>query len=125
MLVLEDDYLSFVVSESASIHYLSDYMKSNFDIFTRIVKLIMKITEKVDFDLYSFFQSCNLEPFFATSWIIAWFSHDVKSLATIARIFDVILASHPFFIIYLSVAVSKRTSLICLNYYAILHLTLI
>lgn len=105
MLVCEDDNLAFAISEIVSIHYLSDYMNKNFETFSRIVQLVLAIIQHLDAELFAHFDACKLEPFFSMSWIIAWFSHDVKCLQTIARIFDVIISSHPSFTLYISVAV--------------------
>ena len=42
-----------------------------------------------------------------SSWIITWFSHDVKNINDIARMYDVLLSSHPLLIYYLCAAVSS------------------
>ena len=39
---------------------------------------------------------------FALSWILTWFSHDVDKVELMLRIFDVTLATHKFFPLYLS-----------------------
>lgn len=46
-------------------------------------------------------------PFFALSWILCLFSHDVDSLEPIQRMFDFLLARNPISAIYLAVAVSE------------------
>ena len=43
--------------------------------------------------------------FFALSWCITWFAHDVETLATRARLFDVCIAYPPEMAYYLSAAV--------------------
>ena len=48
---------------------------------------------------------CQVEPFFALPWILTWFAHDINSLDSAARLFDLFLASHPLMPLYLSVAV--------------------
>lgn len=44
-------------------------------------------------------------PFFALSWILTLFSHDVDTLEPIQRIFDYLIARNPISAIYLAVAV--------------------
>lgn len=44
-------------------------------------------------------------PFFALSWILTLFSHDVDTLEPVQRIFDYLIARNPISAIYLAVAV--------------------
>jgi hypothetical protein len=45
-----------------------------------------------------------VEGHFALSWILTLFAHVVEDLPAISRLFDVLLASHPLFPLYLTVA---------------------
>jgi len=45
-----------------------------------------------------------MEPFFALSWIITWFSHDVRDTALVKRLFDFFIVSHPLMPVYMSIA---------------------
>jgi len=40
----------------------------------------------------------------AISWIITWFSHEIRDTILVKRIFDAVIAAHPIFPLYLSVA---------------------
>ena len=71
----------------------------------------MILIQQTDTLLYKFLTLANVEPFFATSWMITWFAHDVATVAEAARVFDVLLCSHPVYCLYLSAAVSKPTAL--------------
>lgn len=53
-------------------------------------------------------------PFFALSWILTLFSHDIDTLPPVQRIFDYLIARNPISAIYLAVAilVSKRPQLL-------------
>jgi hypothetical protein len=44
-------------------------------------------------------------PFFALSWILCLFSHDIDTLEPVQRMFDFLLARNPVSAIYLAVAV--------------------
>lgn len=44
-------------------------------------------------------------PFFALSWVLTWFSHDLESVAVVARLFDFLVAHSPVMVCYLVVAV--------------------
>lgn len=60
--------------------------------------------------LHSFcLQSKGLAPFFALSWFITWFAHDVSDLREAARLFDLFLATHPLMPLYVgAVAMSSH-----------------
>ena len=107
LLVLEEDHLAFALAEVVSLNYLSDFMCKDFEIVAKSMQLIMVILRIADKDVYSHLKNAGIEPFFATSWLITWFSHDVKDCNESARIFDAMLCSHPLFCIYLCASVSS------------------
>lgn len=47
-------------------------------------------------------------PFFALSWLLTLFSHDISSLSAISRVFDYLLARNPAAVAYLGAAVLMR-----------------
>lgn len=47
-------------------------------------------------------------PYYALSWILTWFSHDLESLDKIARLFDLFVASSPLMPVYAASAVSEK-----------------
>ena len=105
MLTVQDDDLAFAISENICNKYFSDYMRQDFENVTNVLKLIPVIIGRVDKDLLSFLETAGTEPFFATSWLITWFAHDIKELDGVARLFDVLLSSHVLFCLYLCTAV--------------------
>jgi len=111
MIVLDNDNLAYAACEVLSLNYLQDYMNADFTILSRSLHLIMTIIQQSDIQLYSFLKEASMEPFFATSWLITWFSHDIKSIDQVSRLFDVLLSSPPIYIYYLSAAVSHPMSM--------------
>lgn len=81
-------------------------MQADFDIVSKSMRMILILIGAVDRELYHFLRTAKLEPFFATSWLITWFAHDIKNIDEIARIYDVFLCSHPLFSYYVCAAVS-------------------
>lgn len=47
-------------------------------------------------------------PFFALSWLLTLFSHDIASLSAVSRVFDYLLARNPAAVAYLGAAVLMR-----------------
>jgi hypothetical protein len=85
--------------------HLRDPMRANFLQLQAAMKLgLMPLIAAFDSELHSHLYDCEMEPFFALSWIITWFSHDVRDTAVVKRLFDFFLVSHPMMPIYMSVA---------------------
>eukprot|EP01041_Mallomonas_annulata_P002178 gene2177-4236_t len=105
MIVLEDDCLAFTTAEAATTLFMTDFMCKDFESVSKLMSLILLIISTADPELYEFISQCSLEPFFATSWMLTWFSHDLRDMEHIARLFDAILCSAPCFILYLCSAV--------------------
>ena len=112
-LVLEDDQLAFALARPISKLFLADYMRKDFEIVSQFMSIVMTIIKLHDRQLYDYLEAASLEPYFATSWLITWFSHDDRNLESISRIFDVLLSSHPAYCFYLSAAyvISIRDSI--------------
>ena len=68
------------------------------------MSFILAIVRLRDAELFNFLREADVPPYFATSWLLTWYSHDKKSLEVVARLFDACLASPPYFILYLCAA---------------------
>jgi hypothetical protein len=47
-------------------------------------------------------------PFYALSWVLTWFSHDLTDLRKITRLFDLFIASSVMMPLYVASAVSQN-----------------
>lgn len=87
--------------------HLRDPMRADFLQLQAALKLVlMPLIAAFDGEVHSHLYDCDMEPFFAISWIITWFSHDVRDTAVVKRLFDLFLVSHPMMPIYMSVAMT-------------------
>jgi len=87
--------------------HLRDPMRADFLQLQAALKLVlMPLIAAFDGEMHSHLYDCDMEPFFAISWIITWFSHDVRDTAVVKRLFDFFLVSHPMMPIYMSVAMT-------------------
>ncbi|KAL7538043.1 hypothetical protein ACHAXR_010136 [Thalassiosira sp. AJA248-18] len=85
--------------------HLRDAMRSNFQQLQSALKLIvMPLTAAFDPQLHSHLADCEMEPYFCLSWVITWFSHDVRDTALVKRLYDFFIVSHPLMSVYMSVA---------------------
>lgn len=105
LLVLEDDYIAFAMAEVITRDYISDFMNCDFEVVGKAMKMLFVIIKASDSTLFRFLSEANVEPFFATSWLLTWFSHDLPLISDAARIYDAILCSHPLLIYYICAAV--------------------
>ena len=87
--------------------HLRDPMRANFLQLQAALRLVlMPLIAAFDGEVHSHLFDCEMEPFFALSWIITWFAHDVRDTAVVKRLFDFFLVSHPMMPIYMSVAMT-------------------
>ena len=61
----------------------------------------------MDPELHEHILASEVQPYYALSWYITWFSHNVPELDQAARIFDVFLSSHPLMPLYFAAAAMK------------------
>lgn len=93
--------LIFRVVERVSTSYFQDCARADFGTITKVMPLVLDIIRDRDEGLYAFLRKAGVPPFFATSWIICWWSHDLKDLTQASRIFDVLISSPPYYCLYL------------------------
>ena len=85
--------------------HLRDFLKSDFkELKTAMELTLFPLIARLDMDVHDFLRDADMQPFFALSWVITWFSHEVRDTELVKRLFDVFLVSHALMPIYLSVA---------------------
>jgi hypothetical protein len=131
LLIFNDNPMAFAASESVCQRYLVDFMRRDFSSLSKMMKLIMFLIQFADEELFKFLENSGTEPFFATSWLITWMSHDIRkplhlfhlslslmpslgNLDQIGRVFDVLLCSPPEYCFYLCASVGTLYFLFCL-----------
>lgn len=62
---------------------------------------------QVDAELHQHIQASEVQPFYALSWFITWFAHNIPELDKVARIYDLFLSSHPIMPLYFAAAAMK------------------
>lgn len=98
--------------------HLRDCLQSNFQTLQTALRLtLMPLLAYFDPDLHAHLFAADMEPFFALSWVITWFAHEIRDTGLVKRLFDVFLVSHALMPVYLSVAMITHQ----LNREEILH----
>ncbi|RMZ52308.1 hypothetical protein APUTEX25_005061, partial [Auxenochlorella protothecoides] len=91
--------------------HLRDATRPDLLAATQTLGLLYPLLRAADPQLYTHLLSLDepaLEvPFFALSWHLTWFAHDVADLNQVCRLFDLFLASHPLMPLYLAAVAVK------------------
>jgi len=115
---------AYVILKKLSLNHIRDYLNENLDAVMHLLQQIFPLLLILDKEVHDYILSVHLEPYFALSWVLTWFSHSIDDLSVISRIFDFFLASHPYAVVYMSVAVVifRRKELFkCPREYSALH----
>jgi hypothetical protein len=105
LLVFQQDKLAFAVSEAVSLQFFRDCLYKDFEVVSKSIAFIMILIKQSDPMLYKFLTLAGVESYFATAWMITWFAHDLRYVSEAARVYDVLLCSHPVFCMYISAVV--------------------
>eukprot|EP00934_Nitzschia_sp_Nitz4_P001422 Nitzschia sp. Nitz4//scaffold186_size43309//9188//11810//NITZ4_007316-RA/size43309-augustus-gene-0.16-mRNA-1//-1//CDS//3329539755//1422//frame0 len=88
-----------------SYSHFRDNMRQNFlSLQTALKIVIYPLLAVLDRPVHDHLQDCDMEPFFCLSWVLTWFSHDVRDTNFCKRLFDAFISSHPLFVLYVCVA---------------------
>ena len=82
---------------------LRDSTRANLDAVTESLQLVDPVLQSQDPALAQHLRHADIPPYFAVSWLLTWFAHNVDS-AMVPRLFDLFLASHPLMPLYLYLA---------------------
>jgi hypothetical protein len=104
LLVTDQVGLAHGLLQQLSVHHLRPYHSATITPVLAILAGLYPLLSQSDPALVTALQQLNIPPYFALSWIITWFSHDLPCLDLTLRIFDFLIASHPFMPLYLSAA---------------------
>lgn len=103
--------LSAKVLYQVSRSHFREPMRSNFMHLQTALRMVMlPLLNAMDPEVHAHLYGCSMEPFFALSWVLTWFSHDIRDTVLVKRLFDFFLVSHPLMPIYLSVAMMCHPS---------------
>ncbi|CAO3592430.1 unnamed protein product [Absidia cylindrospora] len=93
-------------AENVALFFTRDAMLDSFDPISKQLRLMVSIIEHEDIKLMDFMERNNIMPFFALSWVLTWFSHDLTDFGKITRLFDLFIASSVMMPLYVSSAIT-------------------
>ena len=97
LLNLYSPALTSKILSQISSFYLFDFMQQSFLSTVSVLQIgLWTLLQFMDEELLDYLLDTGLELHsFILSWIIGWFSHDIKDITIASRIIDVCIASHP------------------------------
>lgn len=117
LVLILDDSSACVAAERLALYHLNDFMKSSMDSVLPYLNYVYVLLSKIDPDIYQWIIKTGTPPYFSLSWLLTWFSHDIKNLNHVYYLFDVILKQNPMFPLFLIVSMihMNRQSLLVMD----------
>jgi hypothetical protein len=80
--------------------------KKSLEEILNVLPLVHQIIKRTDPQVAKILEDSGMDVgHYALSWVLTWFSHVIDDIDMVSRLFDVFLASHPLFSVYVSAAV--------------------
>eukprot|EP00698_Gefionella_okellyi_P022513 TRINITY_DN7478_c0_g1_i1.p1 TRINITY_DN7478_c0_g1~~TRINITY_DN7478_c0_g1_i1.p1 ORF type:complete len:398 (-),score=64.83 TRINITY_DN7478_c0_g1_i1:149-1342(-) len=95
---------AFPMVQRISLDHMRDSFNTTFESIQNVLKLVFPLIKAFDPPVYDFINKSEVDPAFALPWVLTWFAHHFDSFATVCRVYDFLLASHPLMHVYMSVA---------------------
>ncbi|XP_078365637.1 TBC1 domain family member 20-like [Oculina patagonica] len=113
LLVVGED-LATALLEQLSLHQLRDFMEGTMEKTSKMLAFLHPIIEEADPELEDFLIRSEVGQVFALSWLITWYGHVLKDFASIVRLYDFFLATHPLMPVYFGAAlvIRRRTDVL-------------
>ncbi|KAI9306849.1 rab-GTPase-TBC domain-containing protein [Cunninghamella echinulata] len=92
--------------ENVALFFIRDAMLDSFDPISKQLRLMVSIVEYEDKEFMAFLEKHNVMPYYALSWVLTWFSHDLVDFDMITRLFDLFIASSSIMPLYVSSAIT-------------------
>eukprot|EP00210_Caulerpa_lentillifera_P005148 g4920.t1 len=118
---------AFKVLCKLSNNRLRDCTRSTLEPVAELLNLQVPILKRLDPVLGKHVERMDIPCYFAISWFITWFSHDVPHFHEACRLFDFFLASHPMMPLYIGAAgmQAAKTDLLKLSEMSEMHNALV
>jgi hypothetical protein len=110
--------------------HLADFCQASFaSLQTALHMTVFPLLWALDPPLHDHLQQASLEPFFLLSWVLTWFSHEIRDTELVKRLFDAFLVGHALLPLYTAVAMmlhphNRAEVLACECDFSLLHQTL-
>ncbi|KAJ1940844.1 GTPase-activating protein gyp8, partial [Linderina pennispora] len=124
LLVFGSEQAAAEAAKMTALFFVRDAMGSNLDHVLQQLQLLYVLLQQTCPKVHRVLTELDVPPFFAISWVLTWFAHDVASFDDICRIFDFLIVSPTMQVVYMAAAViacRQDDILACERDFAILH----
>ncbi|KAJ2700991.1 GTPase-activating protein gyp8, partial [Coemansia spiralis] len=94
-------------AKMAALFFVRDAMGSTLEHVMQQLDLLYVLLEATCPRVRALLASLDVPPFFAISWVLTWFAHDVASFADVCRIYDLLIVSPPLQVVYVAAALIR------------------
>ena len=112
LLVLNDERKTYFVLERLCLFHIRDACAEDLGEIKSVLFLLFPLLRLMDPTVYDFILRSHrdvdttLHPLFALPWVLTLYAHTLDKLATIARLMDFFIVSHPLMPLYFAAQVS-------------------
>jgi len=96
---------TFYLMERISTSYIKDCMGKTLEPVIRLLSMLFPLIEEMDTEVSIFLKNSEVQPFFALSWVLTWYSYGLEELDLVCRLYDFLMASHPLSSLYLGAVI--------------------
>jgi Rab-GTPase-TBC domain len=106
LLSTNDELESVSLLKALMRSHLQPFVATSMATTCKILDCCWRLLEVADRPLHHQLESSGIAgtPVFALSWLITWFSHDIRCFANVQKLFDELIPGHPMLIVYVIVA---------------------
>ncbi|ORX49526.1 RabGAP/TBC [Hesseltinella vesiculosa] len=104
-------------AENVALFFVRDAMLDSFEPVSKQLRLMVSIVEYEDPSLMHYLETHGIMPYYALSWLLTWFSHDMTDFSKITRLFDLFVSSSSMMPLYVASAITllRREELLHAN----------
>ncbi|KAJ2595100.1 GTPase-activating protein gyp8 [Coemansia sp. RSA 1721] len=111
-------------AKMTAVFLVRDSMSSDLDNVLQQLRLLYVLLKMISPEIHDLLTELDVPAFFAISWVLTWFAHDLNEFSTICRIYDFLITMPPMQVVYMAAAVIKRSENAVLAYerdFAVVH----
>ncbi|KAJ2725566.1 GTPase-activating protein gyp8 [Coemansia sp. Benny D115] len=111
-------------AKMVALFFVRDAMANDFERVLQQLRLLYVILETTSPEVHRLLVDLDVPEFFAISWVLTWFAHDLDDFETICRIYDFLITMPPMQVVYMAAAMIKQHEKEILGYerdFAVVH----
>ncbi|KAJ1725064.1 GTPase-activating protein gyp8 [Coemansia erecta] len=95
-------------AKMVSLFLVRDAMSSDLENVLQQLRLLYVILQVISPEIHDLLTELEVPAFFAISWVLTWFAHDLDDFGVICRIYDFLITMPPMQVVYMAAAMLKR-----------------